>query len=399
MHVTVTDAVGNPLPNAAGGRPHAGTRVQLWVGGAGSPTARQQSGLRRPTSKRCRSCSTWRRWRTTSSGRRGTASGAATSRSKGRRTRSTGFNSQGIDVRGHNLIWPGYDNLPQTMKNVLSGVPLDAAEQQQMRNLIASHIADEAGRFAGQLAAWDVINETRANHDVMDNLSEGNLAMVDWFQQARAADSHAKLYLNDYGILTSGGATNTANQQTVLRHARISHRPRSTDRRRRFSGTLFARLAHRSRAAVDDFRPLRRAGPRHADHGIRPRARATKQLQAMYTRDLMTAVFAQEGFDAFVMWGFWEGAHWRPDAAMFRNDWSIKPNGEAYLDLVFDQWWTDEDDGGGRSGRSAGPRIQRRVRGVGSVRRVCRVGGSDAQRWRTRTADRAAVLARRLQPQ
>jgi hypothetical protein len=28
---------------------------------------------------------------------------------------------------------------------------------------------------------------------------------------------------------------------------------------------------------------------------------------------------------------------------MFRNDWSIKPNGEEYLDLVFNEWWTDED--------------------------------------------------------
>jgi len=27
---------------------------------------------------------------------------------------------------------------------------------------------------------------------------------------------------------------------------------------------------------------------------------------------------------------------------MFRNDWSIKPNGEAYKQLVFDDWWTRE---------------------------------------------------------
>jgi hypothetical protein len=27
---------------------------------------------------------------------------------------------------------------------------------------------------------------------------------------------------------------------------------------------------------------------------------------------------------------------------MFRNDWSIKPSGEAYLDLLFNEWWTDE---------------------------------------------------------
>jgi hypothetical protein len=42
------------------------------------------------------------------------------------------------------------------------------------------------------------------------------------------------------------------------------------------------------------------------------------------------------------MWGFWEGRHWRPRAAMYRKDWTPKPNAKAYKDLVFKQWWTDE---------------------------------------------------------
>ena len=43
-----------------------------------------------------------------------------------------------------------------------------------------------------------------------------------------------------------------------------------------------------------------------------------------------------------MMWGFWEGRHWRPRAAMFRKDWSPKPNAAAFTDLVFKKWWTDE---------------------------------------------------------
>lgn len=61
---------------------------------------------------------------------------------------------------------------------------------------------------------WDVINEPRTNHDVMDALAEGDQAMVDWFAQAKSADSVAKLYINEFGILDSAGGTNTANQQT-----------------------------------------------------------------------------------------------------------------------------------------------------------------------------------------
>jgi GH35 family endo-1,4-beta-xylanase len=251
------------------------------------------------------------------------------------------LNDHQIKVRGHNLIWPGYANLPQTVKNVLDGVPLNAAEQQQLRNLIASHIADIGGEFAGQLAAWDVINEPRTNHDVMDNLSEGNLAMVHWFQQARAADATAKLYLNDYGILSSGGGTNTVNQQVF--YDTIDY---LLDNGAPIDGVGFQ--GHFSADSLTGPVQLWTIFDRFAELGLDMQITefdlpiTDEQLQAQYLRDLMTSVFAHDGLNAFVMWGFWEGAS-APNAGMFRNDWSIKPSGQEYLDLVFNQWWTDED--------------------------------------------------------
>ncbi|TBO41720.1 hypothetical protein [Pedobacter kyonggii] len=41
------------------------------------------------------------------------------------------------------------------------------------------------------------------------------------------------------------------------------------------------------------------------------------------------------------MWGFWESAQWKPDAAMFRKDWTEKPNAEAWRNLVTKQWMTN----------------------------------------------------------
>ena len=67
-----------------------------------------------------------------------------------------------------------------------------------------------------------------------------------------------------------------------------------------------------------------------------------EDLQAAYMRDFLTAVFAHEDVDSLVQWGFWDGENGTGDSALFRSDWSIKPNGQAYLDLVFDAWWTDE---------------------------------------------------------
>jgi GH35 family endo-1,4-beta-xylanase len=340
LRVTVTDAAGNPVPNADVGvhmQQHEfsfGSAVQAYRLRDNNPaydTYKQKVAelFNMATIENNLKWPAWNgEW-----GSNFTQQGAANA--------IDWLNDHQIKVRGHNLIWPGYANLPQTVKNVLDGVPLNAAEQQQLRNLIASHIADIAGEFAGELAAWDVINEPRTNHDVMDNLSEGNLAMVHWFQQARAADATAKLYLNDYGILSSGGGTNTVNQQVY--YDTIEY---LVDNGAPIDGVGFQ--GHFSADSLTGPVQLWTIFDRFAALGLDMQITefdlpvTDEQLQAQYLRDLMTAVFAHDGLNAFVMWGFWEGAS-APNAGMFRNDWSIKPSGQEYLDLVFNQWWTDED--------------------------------------------------------
>ncbi len=64
-------------------------------------------------------------------------------------------------------------------------------------------------------------------------------------------------------------------------------------------------------------------------------------LQADYMRDFLIAAFSHSQVVGVVMWGFWEGSHWYPDAALYRMDWSAKPNGRVWEDLVLNQWWTD----------------------------------------------------------
>jgi hypothetical protein len=66
-----------------------------------------------------------------------------------------------------------------------------------------------------------------------------------------------------------------------------------------------------------------------------------EQVQAQYTRDFMTAVFSQPAVNALLSWGFWEGSDWIPQAAYYRKDWTIKPNGQVWADLVLKQWRTD----------------------------------------------------------
>ena len=66
------------------------------------------------------------------------------------------------------------------------------------------------------------------------------------------------------------------------------------------------------------------------------------ELAATYLRDFLTIVFSHESTDGFLMWGFWDGAHWHGNAPLFYQDWSLKPAGEAFIDMVFNEWWTQE---------------------------------------------------------
>jgi GH35 family endo-1,4-beta-xylanase len=64
--------------------------------------------------------------------------------------------------------------------------------------------------------------------------------------------------------------------------------------------------------------------------------------QAQLMHDYMTVMFSHPAMEAITMWGFWQDTHWRPNAALYRSDWSEKPALIAYQNLVFDEWWTDE---------------------------------------------------------
>ena len=63
-------------------------------------------------------------------------------------------------------------------------------------------------------------------------------------------------------------------------------------------------------------------------------------MQGDYTRDFLTAVFAHPAVTAFTMWGFWEGDIWQHNAALYRQDWTPKPNGVA-LEAPLKSWRTD----------------------------------------------------------
>jgi len=187
----------------------------------------------------------------------------------------------------------------------------------------------------GLVDEWDVVNEPFSNHDLMDVL--GREVMIDWFKIARAADPSAKLMINDYGILP-GGKGDTAHRrhyEQTIQFLLDGGAPLDLiGLQSHFGGSLtdpdtlvslldrFARFGKPLQITEFDI---------NTDD---------EQLLADYTETFMTVVFSHPAVADLTMWGFWEKRHWRPNAAMYRKDWEIKPNGEVFKKLVFDKWWT-----------------------------------------------------------
>ena len=234
----------------------------------------------------------------------------------------------GIAVRGHNLVWPSWKNLPANL-DALKNNP-DA-----LRKRVADHILDEVTAMKGQCVEWDVLNEPYTNHDLTDIL--GKDAMVEWYRLAHQADPAARLYINDFDTVESGRPNNyhTDRYEETIRYLMDHGAP--------LSGIgIQSHLDSHLPAPVEVLKGLDRFAKlglelEITEHDI---TGTDEQLQADYTRDYMTLAFSHPAVTGFLSWGFWEGQDWRSDAAYFRKDWSIKPAGKVWIDLVMNKWWS-----------------------------------------------------------
>jgi endo-1,4-beta-xylanase len=123
----------------------------------------------------------------------------------------------GIKVRGHNLVW--HRQLPRWF--TATATPANA------RQLLETHIEKVAGRYAGRMHSWDVVNEAiQVSDGRPDGLRDSpwlRLVGDDYvefaFKAARRADPQALLTYNDYGIESESPA-DEAKRRAVLQMLR-----------------------------------------------------------------------------------------------------------------------------------------------------------------------------------
>ncbi len=228
----------------------------------------------------------------------------------------------GIPMRGHCLFWEKQEFI-QKWVQALDDAALLAAMERRCREVVR--------RYRGRIDEFDLNNEMVEGHYFVDRFGPGIVG--DICRWAREENPAVRLYVNDYWILTHELLERYERQiegllEAAVPLAGIGCQGHFLDGRRPDPGRMVEALDRLGRFGL----PIRIT--EYDCDTRRPDDRAEALRTAYET------CFAHPSVEGILMWGFWEGAHWKPAAAPWAKDFAPTPVAEAYRELVFGQWWT-----------------------------------------------------------
>jgi endo-1,4-beta-xylanase len=252
------------------------------------------------------------------------------------------FDSKGIKMRGHNLVWPGLSLMPADIKANSTNA---AYVRNRIRNRVESMINHP--ELSKYIKEWDVFNEVTTNRDVEyifdkdPTLKKGRDFYGEIMTLVRVKSPNTIRYMNDYVIDSYGGSTKNLIDRFKLFMTEIDSMltsydaigfqchagPQliSMDKMEGIFNEFY--LKQKKRMSVTEYDMSKAVDP---------------QIQAAYLDDLLSLTFSYPGMDNFIMWGFHDGNHWLNNAPIFNLDWSLKPSGKVFIDKVFKKWWTND---------------------------------------------------------
>lgn len=235
----------------------------------------------------------------------------------------------GFRIRGHNLVWPGW--------KFNSAATRLMAEQDPATfdRYIKAQFYERMAYAKGKVIAWDVINEPMHERDFFNILHED--VMVDWFKLAKELDPDAQLFINEYSMLNCAQSTDNIDAYIdLINRLRSKGAPIEAIGVQGHVGTQ-PRAPQLVISDLDRFVPLG-LPVQITEWDINTK---DEELQADYSRDFLIAVYSHPVIEGVTMWGFWQGDHWKPDAALYRKDWSPKSNAAVWDEYVLGKWKTD----------------------------------------------------------
>lgn len=241
----------------------------------------------------------------------------------------------GMGLRAHTLVW--HEALPRWFEPAMPAA--------QMRRLVQTHIRTVAGRYAGKVLAWDVVNEAIEPYDKRDDGlraspflrvlgTEYVRLVLEW---AAEADPKARLVINDYN-LEQDNAAQDDRRAAMLRlleglvrrkvplhglglQAHLGPRvaPFSAEKLRRFLREVAAlglEISITELDVVDRLLPGETAA-------------RDAEVAAMY-RDFLAVALEEKAVTLLAVWGLADSQGWQDASAFHRRKDGLPARGHPY---------------------------------------------------------------------
>lgn len=232
-----------------------------------------------------------------------------------------------IQVRGHYLIQEAVDGWTRQR----------LADPAQLRKTYMESIRQRIEWVGDRVTEWDVINHPIAWEGAEMLGTKGapfNTLSMDVFHEARRL-TKLPLCINEDQLFRPG----PQQDQTYALLARLKREGVRVDG--------LGNQAHFNSSFLPSPEELLRVTDRFT--AVAPKQVITEfdiatngddSLAADYLRDCLIVCFSHPAYDGFLLWGFWEGSHWIPEAALWKKDWTIKEPGKVWEEWVGKRWQT-----------------------------------------------------------
>ncbi len=267
-----------------------------------------------------------------------------------------------ISVRGHYLCWAPFEPWSEKLKD----------KPDAIRAKIFEHMREIAPAMEGKVAEWDAVNHPAGwEKDICIDTVLGRNFYTEVFKEARRL-TKAPLWINEDQVFRPGRQQEEY-YEIIKKLVEDGAAPDGIGNQAHFHSS-FLPSPEQMLENSDRFAAL---VPALELTEFDVTTNGDEKLAADFTRDVLISTFSHPAYTGVVMWGFWEAAHWKPEAALWRKDWSEKPAAKVWRELVGGKWRTDatlKTDAHGRANlRGFYGQYDFEIRANGIVRRVSAV--------------------------
>lgn len=254
---------------------------------------------------------------------------------------------QGLAIRGHTFFWGVVKHpvLPKKYQEAI--INEEPGLEEELLEAALAHI-EELGQATPFIYEWDVVNEPvnepKAWHYMGAKTVEEQAEIIGkMFAAAEKAAPQATLAINEYHIFAQPRAHKRFLALAQALKENGAPIVAAGFQNHYFSGGMQA-------TPEEIYNRL----SEYADLGLTLSVTEwdcfgggwgddPEQAKADYLETFLTIFYSHPAARDFVMWGYWDGQHWKNDGPLFQEDWTPKPALEVWEKLVLGEWRTDEN--------------------------------------------------------